>query len=62
METFTVRQLRHYLGYTIPVMAKKMEMHPNTYRNKELGKSQWTFKESAKLLQIGGIEADRVKF
>jgi len=62
METFTVRQLRTYLGLSIPAMAKKMEMHPNTYRNKELGKTQWTFNEAAKLLAISGMESEKVKF
>jgi len=62
METFTVRQLRTYLGLSIPEMAEKMNMHPNTYRNKEIGKSHWNIDEAAKLLKISGMDSEKVKF
>lgn len=62
METFTVRQLRLYLGFTIPEMAKKMNMHPNTYRNKELGIRKWKTIEAARLLEVTNTESSKVKF
>ena len=62
MEQYTVRQVRSLLGLSIPKMAEKMNMHPQTYRNKELGIRKWYFDETIKLSEISSIDKDKIIF
>lgn len=62
MEQFTVRQVRAYLGLSLPEMAKKLNMHPNTYRNKELGLRKWYLDEAQLLAKVSGIDFSKIVF
>jgi len=62
MEQFTVRQVRSLLGLSLPEMAKKMNMNPQTYRNKELGIRKWYMDEADKLSEISGIDRSKILF
>lgn len=62
MEKYTVRQVRNLLGLSMPEMASRMNMNPQTYRNKELGIRKWYLDEAAKLSEISGIDQNRILF
>lgn len=62
MEQFTVRQVRRHLDLSMSEMAKRMNMNPQTYRNKELGIRKWYIDEATKFSEISGIEQSKIIF
>jgi DNA-binding XRE family transcriptional regulator len=62
MDKLTVRQWRVMNDLTQEVMAEKLGIHINTYRNKEKGKLQWTAKEISMILDISKLEYSQLVF
>jgi DNA-binding XRE family transcriptional regulator len=59
---YTVKQIRVGLGYSQDQMAKAIGIHPNTYRNKESQRTQWTVKEAAKIAKLAGQPMEAINF